>query len=243
MKAKQTDLSLVFGVHPLQELIRAKRRRIIALYTLDLQAPLISTIKTHYPRAEIHRCDRAQLDKLAESTDHQGFVAFASPFEFRKKPFDPAKHKFLLLLDGIQDPRNLGAILRSAYCTGAQGVIITTKHSSPLNAVCLKASAGLAEHLEIYQVPTALVGAQELKKAGYTLYIAALAHQAISATTADYKLPLCMVIGSEGKGVSPELIKQGTVVKLPQKTADISYNASVAAGILLFLVATKNNLL
>jgi len=136
----------------------------------------------------------------------------------------------------------LGAIVRSAYCTGVQGVIITTKHSSPLNAVGLKASAGLAEHLEIYQVPTASVGVQELKKAGYALYVAALAQQAVAAVAVDYRLPLCVVIGSEGKGVSLDVIKQGTLVTLPQKTADISYNASVAAGILLFLIATKNNL-
>ena len=244
MKTEQTHLSeMVFGIHPILELVKAKRRRILTVYTLDNQSPLVSMIKRQWPRVEINRCDRARLNHLADNTDHQGIVALATPFEFRKKPFEATRQKFLLMLDGIQDPRNLGAILRSAYCTGVQGVIITTKHSSPINAVCLKASAGLAEHLEIQQVPAASAGVQELKKAGYTLYIAALAKGAVSATAPDYHLPLCVVIGSEGKGVSPDLIKQGTVIKLPQKTADISYNASVAAGILLFLISTKNNLL
>ena len=242
MKTDRTNLlELVFGTHPILELIKAKRRRIVIVHALDTQSELVGMIRRQWPRVELHPSDRARLDRLAESTDHQGIVALATPFEFRKKPFDPTRQKFLLMLDGIQDPRNLGAILRSAYCTGAQGVIITTKHSSPVNAVCLKASAGLAEHLEIAQVPSSMAGAQELKKAGYNLYIAALAGQAVSAVMPDYKLPLCVVIGSEGKGVAPDLIKQGTVIKLPQKTADISYNASVAAGILMFLIAAKNN--
>ena len=77
------------------------------------------------------------------------------------------------MLDGIQDPRNVGAILRSAYCTGAQGVVLVARNAAPLNAVALKSSAGLAEHLEIMVVPSAPAAVQELKAAGYNVYVAA----------------------------------------------------------------------
>ena len=121
------------------------------------------------------------------------------PFIIRKKFYEPARNPFLLLLDSIQDPRNLGAILRSAYCTGVDGIIICGKNSAPLNATALKSSAGLAEHLDIYQAPTALAAVQDLKKAGYPLYLATL--QGEDATGFPYSLPLCLVIGNESTGI------------------------------------------
>lgn len=129
----------------------------------------------------------------------------------------------------------MGAIFRSAYCTGVDGIIICGKQSSPINATVLKSSAGLAEHLDIYEAPTALAAVQELKKAGYGIYLATLKGENATATT--YKQPLCLVIGNEATGISSSLFPFGTQVRLPQRTTDISYNASVAAGILLFLIA------
>jgi len=145
------------------------------------------------------------------------------------------------MLDGLQDPRNLGAILRTAYCTGVQGIIITQKGSVPLNGTAIKSAAGLSEYLEIYQASSAQQAAQELTQAGYNLYLAAFGGQ--NAVTCEYKKPLCIVIGGEGFGISKQVYKYGTEITLPQRTPDISYNASVAAGILLFLVAQKQQLL
>ena len=141
------------------------------------------------------------------------------------------------MLDGVQDARNVGAILRSAYCTNADGVIMIQKGAAPLNAAAIKASAGLAEHLEIFNAPSAPAAAAELKKAGYNLYLAIF--DGTQAQKVTYQEPLCIVIGGEGFGISKEILKSGTHVTLPQKRNDISYNASVAAGILLFLVATQ----
>jgi len=178
---------------------------------------------------------------MAGTTDHQGVVAWVQKFPFRKKFFNPTKQKFLVMLDGIQDPRNLGAILRSAYCTGCQGVIINKKKSAPLNAVAIKASAGLAEHIEIFESPSADFSAQLLKDAGYTMYMAVFDGQ--DATTCEFKDPYCIVIGGEGFGISKSILKHGQHITLPQRSSDISYNASVAAGILLFLVGTKNKVI
>jgi 23S rRNA (guanosine2251-2'-O)-methyltransferase len=111
------------------------------------------------------------------------------------------------------------------------------KGGAPLTAAANKASAGLAEYMEILQMPSAAAAAAELKKAGYALYLATLG--GTDALSVSYKEPLCIVIGSEGAGISPEILNAGERVMLPQRRADISYNASVAAGILLFLIANK----
>ena len=143
------------------------------------------------------------------------------------------------MLDCIQDPRNIGAILRSAYCSGFEGAIIPQKMSAPLNGVALKSSAGLAEHIEIYQPPSSVFASQELKKQGYNFYLGVLSEKSKDATKVDYKKPLCLVVGSEGFGITKQILNYGINVKISQKSSNISYNASVAAGILMFLIASK----
>ncbi|MBA2306634.1 RNA methyltransferase, partial [Candidatus Dependentiae bacterium] len=184
---------------------------------------------------QIQYVPRDSLHKLAGTTDHQSVVAWATPFVKRKKFFEPSKNPFLVLLDGIQDPRNLGAIIRSASCTGATGMILCGKNSAPLNATAFKSSAGLAEYMEIYEAPTAVAAAQELKKAGYSLYLATL--KGADAMTLTYKEPLCLVIGNEAVGISRNVLPFGEEISIPQRSKDISYNASVAAGILLFIIS------
>jgi 23S rRNA (guanosine2251-2'-O)-methyltransferase len=234
------DQSLVYGIHPILELLRAKRRTLRMVYTTRPEPQAWGQIRRLLPaHVPISYVTRDQLAKMAGTTDHQGVVAQAAPFQFRKKPFDPKRSPFLIALDGIQDPRNLGAIIRSAYCTGVDGIIISRKQSAPLNAVALKSSAGLAEHIEICEVASLAPMLQELKKAGYANYIAALGGKDVRQTA--FTQPLCIVIGSEGVGVSAAVLAQGERVMLPQKTADISYNASVAAGVLLFTIAVQIN--
>ncbi len=227
---------LVFGVHPVTELLKAKRRKIISLYTtkpapksLDSIGRLIS--ERTFPFKYV---DRTVLTKIAGTPDHQNIVAWAQPFPFRKKFFDPARQKNLLMLDGVQDVRNVGALLRSAYCVGIDGVIISKKRGMPITAAALKASAGLAEHLEIYIASSSQAAMKELQAAQYTTYLATLTGE--DATTISYRSPLCLVIGSEDRGISPGLYRYGIQLTLPQRAADISYNASVAGGILLFLI-------
>lgn len=195
----------------------------------ELITPLLSK------ETQIQYVARDVLNRLAQTTDHQSVVGWATPFIKRKKFFEPQRSPFLILLDSIHDPRNLGAILRSSYCTGIDGVILCGKNAAPLNATALKASAGLAEHLDILEASTAQAAIQELKKAGYGVYLATL--EGVDATTVSYEQPLCLVIGNEATGIARNLLSSGTQIRLPQRTTDISYNASVAAGILLFLIA------
>lgn len=236
---KSVPQTVVYGIHSILELLQAKRRPIYQLYTTDPAPKAFASIKSLIPaRVPITIVKRDALTRLAETADHQGFVALTAPFPMRKKPFEAAKSPFLLLIDSVQDTRNLGAILRSAYCTGVSGVVLSGSHSAPINGPACKAAAGLVEHLEIMSYPTAANAANELKKAGYNLYMGALGGEA--ATQVSFNPPLCIVIGNEALGISPAVMALGHKVMLPQKNADISYNASVAAGILLFLAATKN---
>ncbi len=233
----------VYGAHSVIELLKAKRRRIRTIYTTKPVPKAFKIIEKYLPKKpiQIQYVSRAILNKMVDNTDHQSIIALAEPFSYRKNFFDPKKEPFLVMLDEVQDVRNLGAILRTCYCIGVDGVIITKKGGAPITAATIKASAGLAEHIPVYIAPSGIAAVQELQKAGYNLYMAAFKGE--DAMQVSYQKPLCIVIGSESKGINPVLLKKGTVITLPQRTSDISYNASVAAGILLFLVASKTEVL
>ena len=238
-KAKQVVGELIFGIHPIVECLKAKRRKVISLYTTKQKPKAFDQIERLMPKypVSIQYVSRDVLHKMAGTTDHQGVIAWVRSFPFRKKPFDPEKQKFLVLLDGIQDPRNVGAIIRSAYCAGADGVVLCKKGGAPLTGVAMKSSAGLAEHMEILIASSVHAAAQELKNGGYHLYMAVFDGK--PAPEVDYQEPVCLVIGNEAVGVTKSILKLGTSVTLPQRSSEISYNASVAAGILLFHVGVQ----
>ncbi len=233
------DLYMVYGAHPLIELLKAKKRKLYSLYTTRPEPKLFPKVQQLlHPSCTIHHVTKEELTRRAGSDDHQGLVGYATaPLEIRKKPFSPETHPFLVMLDGIHDARNIGAIIRSAYCIGADGIIVTQKNSGPLNGAAIKASAGLAEHAVLYESPTAMTAIKELKDAGYNIYLAAIGGKSVNEV--HFKLPAVVVVGNEGYGISPEILKEGTKVMLPQRSKDLSYNASVAAGILLFIVAQQ----
>ncbi|MGB8467421.1 MAG: RNA methyltransferase [Candidatus Babeliales bacterium] len=237
MNKQHTTMELVYGVHPLLELLKAKKRRIYTVYTTKPEPKGWKGVAALLPKqTQIQFVSRDVLHKIAQTTDHQGIVASVAPFVYEANICDPKKYPRLILLDGIQDPRNVGAIIRSAYCTNMSGIIMTQKGSAPLSGAALKASAGLAEHVAIMRVPSAAAAYQVLKQAGYTLYLAVLG-AGENAAQVSFQTPLCLVIGNEEVGIGADRQKNGVRITLPQKSADISYNASVAAGILLFLIA------
>ena len=238
-KDKETKGELIFGIHPIVELLKAKRRKLISLYTTKPTPHSFYEIEKLWPKypVPIQYVSREVLDRMVGSTDHQGAVAWTHPFPFRKVFFDPKKHKFLVMIDGVQDPRNLGALLRSAYCTGVDGAIIIKKGGAQLTGVAIKSSAGLSEHLEIYCAQSAAAAVIDLKNAGYEIYLATFDGK--NAVDCEYKWPLCAVIGGESTGVTKTILSSGVHVTLPQKEAGISYNASVAGGILFFLISMR----
>ena len=236
---KKQLVEYIYGVHSIQELLKAKKRKLVALYTTRPEPKafkLIQSMMPPYP-VQIQYVEKTKLLQLVGTDDHQGIVAMVQPYGYVKNFFNPKKHPFILLLDGVQDVRNVGAILRSAYCTVADGVIICKKGGASISAAAHKASAGLAEYISVYQAASIQEAVQMLKQAGYQMYVTAFDGQ--NAATISYRQPLCIIIGSEGFGVTRSIIKEGIQITLPQKNDDISYNASVAAGIVLFLAGTK----
>lgn len=237
------EKELVFGVHSIMELLKAKKRKLYSIYTTKPTPKAWEKIEELLPAyTMVQYVEKRVLNKMADSEDHQNLVGLASPFITRNKPFDATKHKFLLLLDGIQDTKNLGAILRSAYCTNIDGVILTQKGGAPISAAVLKSSAGLAEHMEIQQASSVAQAVQRLKETGYNMYLATVDNSK-NVTTVNYQFPLCIVIGNEATGISKNILNSGEHISLPQRRPDISYNASVAAGIIMFNVATKHHIL
>lgn len=230
---------LIFGAHAIIEVLKAKRRKILGIYTTRQLPKSWDRVQPYLSKQPINiqYVDRGILDRMAGTTDHNSILAWVTPFKFQTKPFDPKQKPFILMLDAVQDVRNLGAILRSAYCTGVQGVVLCKTQSAPLSGAAFKASAGLAEYLDIYLAPTMKHAVQEHKNAGYNFYMAVLGGQ--NAMAVEYKAPACLVIGNEATGIAKDIQSMGNKITLPQKTADISYNASVAAGILLFVMSTK----
>ena len=237
-KQNKTNYEVVYGAHSIIELLKAKRRKLFSIYTTKPLPKAWYRIEKYLPKSipNIQYVAKDILDRMAGTTEHMGVVALVSPFQFCSKVFDAQKKPFILLLDAIQDVRNLGAILRSAYCTGVSGVVLCKKSGALLTPAAHKASAGLVEHLDVFISPSIESAVLELKKAGYNLFMAVL-ENGKDATMVEYKKPVCLVIGNEAIGISKNVQKDGTLVTLAQRSADISYNASVATGILLFWIS------
>jgi len=230
---RDTDYEIVYGIHPSNEVILAKKRKIYTVFTHLNTSSIQNEIISKLPQYTIKRIvSKNELDHIAECQEHQGIILQVEPFQFRKKPFCPIKNSSIVILDRIQNPRNMGAILRSAYCVGIDSVIITEKNSSGFIPSAFKASAGLAEYLSIMITTSLEKSLTDLEKIGYQIYITGFG--GVSPYTILPKTPYCIVIGNEGGGVSPLTIKKRRIlVTIPQITSRISFNASTAAGIVM----------
>jgi 23S rRNA (guanosine2251-2'-O)-methyltransferase len=196
----------------------------------------------------VTECDRRKLDAMSVTHGaHQGVIAVAAAREYcavedilalaQEKGQDP----FLVVCDGIEDPRNLGAIIRCAECAGAHGVIIPKHHSAGITAAADKASAGAAEHMLIARVANLTAALQDLKKKGLWVY-GAEANGTSHLWKTDMKGPICLVIGSEGQGIS-RLVRENCdfILNIPMAGQVNSLNASAAAAILLYEIVRQRH--
>lgn len=237
-----SDQVYIYGINPVYELLKRRARKIHGIYAVkSTSADIAKCLRLAPSHVAVTYVSKDQLTARVQTHDHQGIVVCADPFPIRKKSFDPAQQPCIMMLDGIQDPRNLGAILRSAACMGISGVILSSKQTAPLNGTVWKASAGLAEHVSIMYADAIVATAKELQAQGYHLYSATM--EGADVRTVSIKTPCCLIIGSEGRGLSPQLRAYGTALALPQKDADMSYNASVAAALLMYIVASNARLI
>ena len=184
-------------------------------------------------------CGKGKLDKLAPGMAHQGIIAFAAEKEYSTVDdiIDYAKSKcqdpFILIADGINDPHNLGALIRCAEAAGCHGLIIPKRRSVTLTATVAKSSAGAIEHLRIAKVTNLASTVEDLKKRGVWIYAAEADGEDID--TVKIVTPAAFVLGSEGQGVS-RLIKDKSdfILSIPMKGKVNSLNVSSAGAVILF---------
>lgn len=185
-----------------------------------------------------------KLDAMSNGVNHQGVVAVCSVAEYvslndlfevaREKGEDP----FFVLCDEIEDPHNLGAVLRTAEAVGAHGVIIPKRRSATLNQTVYKTSAGAASVVPVCRVSNLKQAVDQLKKQGVWIYVADM--DGTPWCQVDYRGGVCLIIGSEGRGINRILREDADfVVSLPMNGQINSLNASVAAGVLLYEIARQ----
>lgn len=192
----------------------------------------------------VKEADTKKLDFLCGHSNHQGVVAFAAVHEYAAVDdiFALAESRneqpFIIICDELEDPHNLGAILRTAEASGAHGIIVPKRRSASLSYAVGKASAGAIEYVPVARVSNISAAIEELKQKGLWVYGAELG--GTSWYGQDYSGPVALVIGSEGRGLG-RLIKEKCdfIISLPMKGKINSLNASVAAGILMFEVARQ----
>ena len=188
---------------------------------------------------KIQFVEKKVLDKISVTKRHQGFIGKVTDFEYSEVEdiLAVAKQRgedeFVVVLDGVEDPHNLGSILRVCECAGVHGVIIPKNRAVGVNETVVKTSAGATQHIKVARVTNLSTSISDLKKAGLWIYCADMDGQDIYQT--NLKGRLCLVVGGEGKGVS-RLVKENCdgVVSLQLKGSVNSLNASVACGIVVY---------
>ena len=239
--AAEENEGLLPGRNPIREALKSGRRvEKLLVAQGDLSGAARDIIRmAREAGAVVQQVDRSRLDQIYPA--HQGMLAFVAAVEYktiddmfalaRERGEDP----FLVLLDGVTDPHNVGAIIRSAECAGAHGVILPERRAAGLGPAAAKAAAGALSYMPIAREKNLNRTIDELKARG--VWVIGTAMDGENAMTADLTGPVALVIGSEGEGISRlTLEKCDRTLTLPMKGSIESLNASVAAGVLMYEV-------
>jgi len=240
----------LYGINPISEALQGVGREPLELLVVSGEPNnrldnLISLAKKN--RLKINCFERRELDRLAGHTRHQGVLLALTPFKYinfeglLQNWRSSGETAFFLLLDGITDPHNFGAILRSAEVAGCRAVIVAKDRSCPVTAVVEKTAAGALSHLPLCQVTNLSRTIDELKSTGIWCYGLAGDEGAQDLFSVDLQGNLALVIGSEGKGLRQNIRNHcDALLSIPMSGEINSLNASVAAGIALFEVVRQN---
>nr|HEX4318882.1 23S rRNA (guanosine(2251)-2'-O)-methyltransferase RlmB [Kofleriaceae bacterium] len=242
---------VVCGAGPVGELVARRPTTIKAIWVDPQRAgrrardPVADIIMAaREAKLEVIDRERAALDRAAgEGVLHQGVVAWVTPFRYADldELIAGATPPLVIALDGVEDPRNLGAIVRSAYLLGAGGVIIPEHRAAQITTTAVKASAGATELLPIAQVGNLARTLAELRERGLWRVAIHASDTAKPLAALDAKLPLCVVLGAEGTGIRPLVASNCDFhAVIPMARAAIgSFNVSVAAAIALYEIARQ----
>jgi 23S rRNA (guanosine2251-2'-O)-methyltransferase len=228
-------MPILSGIHPIAEALRAGTTLDRIVIAQGAGGPRLQEIIDLARRANVPvRFEpRGALDRLSGSSAHQGVVALGAARKYAD--FDSVSESSLLvILDGVEDPHNLGAIIRTAHAAGAGAVIIPERRAASLTDVVAKAAAGALEHLPVARVTNVNRTLEDLKERGHWIY--GLDERGTeSYDQIDYAAKSVLVLGGEGKGLHEQVRKHCDVlVRIPMAGKISSLNVSVAAGIVLF---------
>jgi len=227
---------LTIGIHPVREALRARRPLDKIVVAKGASGPRIQEI------IELSRDNsiplrfeaRETLDRAAKGLSHQGVIAFGAAHEYRELKDVTPSATLLVVLDGIEDPHNLGAIIRTAHAAGANAVIVPERRAAPLTETVDRAAAGALEYLPIVRVTNLTQTLDRLKQEGFWIYGFDETGSELYDQV-EYAAPTVMVLGGEGKGLHQGVQKHCDVlVRIPMAGAVSSLNVSVAAGVVLF---------
>lgn len=232
-------METLYGIHPVEQALAAGRpleRLLVARGRRGrrVQATVAAARAANIP---VRFVNRPELDRLTGSRNHQGLAAVTG----RKRYADledllahAGSPPLFLLLDGVEDPRNLGAILRTAHCAGVDGVVLPERRAAGITPVVEKVSAGASEHVAVARVTNMGRALERLKQVG--CWLVGLDERAPRAfTEVDFSSPVGLVLGGEGKGLHEQVrVKCDFVVSIPTRGLVRSLNVSVAAGVVLY---------
>jgi 23S rRNA (guanosine2251-2'-O)-methyltransferase len=235
---------IVYGMNPVRELIMARPKDVNVVYlAAGDTGPAMRDLagQCRGRGVDVEERDRGELDALAGSgARHQGVLAITGEYNYAELEdlLDDLEARaatpLLVVLDGVQDPRNLGAIVRSAHALGAHGVVVGKDRAAPVTPAAVKASAGATEHLPVARVTNVSRALDMLKQHGVWT-VGAVMRDAPPPAKLDLRGPIALVLGAEGKGLRP-LVERGCDhrVLIPMVGRVASLNVSVAAGVLLY---------
>ena len=235
---------IIYGINPVLEALRAGRVRSIRVSGRH-DARLLELVRlAEREKVTVRRVSSSALARASGGRPHQGVVAeLEEPDRLGVTDVLATDHPpLVVVLDGIEDPHNFGAILRTVDAVGADGVVRQTRRAAPLDGVTAKASAGAISHVKIVDVVNIARALEELKRAGvWTVGLAAGART--SYEQADLTLPTAVVVGAEGTGLR-RLVRERCdwLVSIPMKGRVESLNVSVAAGVVLFEAVRQRGL-
>ncbi|NLK73017.1 MAG: 23S rRNA (guanosine(2251)-2'-O)-methyltransferase RlmB [Clostridiales bacterium] len=239
---------IIEGRNPVIEALKADREIEKVLIAKGADSGSVKKIiaMTKEKGIPIQYVEKPLLDKQSETNAHQGVMAYISAYKYSEledivfKAQGKKEDLFVIILEGIEDPYNLGAIIRSAEAAGAHGIIIPKRRAVGLTASAVKASAGAVEYMPVVRVSNIVQTVQKLKELG--VWIAAAHMDGEEYNKANLTGKIALVIGSEGKGISKLLLENcDFAIKMPMKGKIESLNASAAAAVMMYEVVRQRS--
>jgi 23S rRNA (guanosine2251-2'-O)-methyltransferase len=239
--------AIIAGRRPIIEALKAGTRIEQIVFLIGVQGRVVEEIKSLADRHKVRFSfvNKTTFRELASDATTQGVVAVVPSKKFvgierlLNAAAERGEKGFILVLDGIEDPHNLGALVRTAECAGAHGVVLPKHHAATVTSTVVKASAGATEHMPMAEVTNVVTTIEQLKEEGYWI-VGLDAAGKKEYTAVDYRDPVALVVGNEGKGIR-RLVREHCdhLVRIPLRGNVESLNASVAGALVMYEVVRQ----